>query len=73
MFGINTSLGQFLLNYAVKYCVEISRLSGCQIVIVDAKDEKLKAFYMRYGGFVESEQSSLRLYLPIATLRKLLG
>ena len=67
-------LGQFLMAYALKCCWDISRLSGCSVVIVDAKDENLKNdYYIPYFGFKELQDRSLRLYLPIATIGKLIS
>ena len=39
-------------------------------VIADAKDEKAKAFYERYGFQAFADQP-LRLFLPLATIEKL--
>jgi predicted GNAT family N-acyltransferase len=66
-------LGQFLLNYALKCCWDISKLSAFSVVLVDAKDENVKKFYIRFGGFQELSERSLRLYLPIETIGKLLA
>ena len=66
-------LGQFLLNFALKCCWDISRLSAFSVVIVDAKDENVKNFYIRFGGFQELRERSLRLYLPIGSIGKLLS
>jgi GNAT superfamily N-acetyltransferase len=42
-------LGEFLLKFALKCAWEINQLSGCYAIIVDAKDEKIKRFYLKYG------------------------
>jgi GNAT superfamily N-acetyltransferase len=65
-------LGQFLLSYALKCCWEIYQKSAFNVVFIDAKDENLKDFYMRFGGFQELKERSLRLFLPVATIGKLL-
>jgi hypothetical protein len=38
-------------------------------VVVDAKDDKAKAFYLKLG-FIACVDNSLCLYLPIATLEQ---
>ena len=66
-------LGVFLLRYALKCCWDIHLLSAFHVVLVDPKDEKLKAFYIKHGGFLELPDAPLRLYIPIATVGKLLS
>lgn len=61
------NLGEFLLKFVLQCAWDINRLSGCFAIIVDAKDENVKRFYLKYG-FAELLDNSLRLYLPVATL-----
>jgi GNAT superfamily N-acetyltransferase len=65
-------LGEFLLKYALKCCWDISKVSGCFAVLVDAKNEEVKSFYLRYG-FEALPDRTLRLYLPMRTIDKLFG
>jgi predicted N-acetyltransferase YhbS len=65
-------LGQFLLFYALKCCWEIAQLSSCAAVIVDASNEDVKPFYLRYG-FEALKDRPLRLYLPIKAVGELLA
>ena len=60
-------LGEFLLKFALECAWKINQLSGCYAVVVDAKDEKIKRFYSKYG-FTELLDNPLRLYLPVATI-----
>jgi GNAT superfamily N-acetyltransferase len=64
-------LGEFLLKFALKCAWEINQMSGCYAVIVDAKNENVKNFYLKYG-FAALLDNPLRLYLPVATLGNLL-
>jgi hypothetical protein len=41
-------------------------------VVVDAKNEQAKAFY-EYHQFIPFAQQPRRLYLPMGTIKKLLG
>ncbi|MBK9236036.1 MAG: GNAT family N-acetyltransferase [Rhodoferax sp.] len=62
-------IGQDLLAFALQLALEFSQQVGLYAVLVDAKDEKAKAFYTRLG-FVETADDSLCLFLPIGTLAK---
>ena len=62
-------IGQDLLAFALQLALEFSQQVGLYAVLVDAKDEKAKAFYTRLG-FVETAHDSLCLFLPIGTLSK---
>jgi hypothetical protein len=42
------------------------------VVIVDAKDDSAAAFYKKYG-FIELPKTPKRLFLPMATIEKLLS
>jgi predicted GNAT family N-acyltransferase len=63
-------LGEFLLKYALSRSLEISQTIGCNALVVDAKDENSKKFYLKYG-FVALSDRLLHLYLPIATIARL--
>lgn len=62
-------VGQDLLAFALQLAVEFSPRVGLFAVVVDAKHNKAKAFYVRLG-FVACVDNPLCLYLPIATLEK---
>jgi len=60
-------IGQDLLAFALRLAVEFSQRVGLYAVVVDAKHDKAKAFYIKLG-FIACEDNSLCLYLPIATI-----
>lgn len=61
-------LGEFLLMHAL----ESSRRVAAAMVVVDAKDEAARNFYLRYG-FVPLESQPNRLLYPMKTIEKLFG
>ncbi len=65
-------LGESLLLDALERCQQISEGLGSHAVEVDAIDDPAKAFYRKYG-FVSLQDTELHLYLPLATIRAVLG
>lgn len=65
-------LGESLLVDCCHRVLEASRTLAVYAMIVDAKDERAKAFYLRYG-FIAFEDQPLRLFVPMATLERLAG
>lgn len=63
-------IGGFLLYDALQKIKMASELVGIYAVVVDAKDEKAKSFYQRYG-FVSLQESALTLCLPMKILDQL--
>ena len=61
--------GQHLLSFALQMAVEFSEQVGVYAVVVDAKNDRTKAFYSRLG-FSQSLDDPLCLYLPIARLKR---
>lgn len=63
-------LGTFLLFDAMNrsFRSEVASMA----VVVDAKNDQAKAFY-EYHQFIPFPQQPLRLYLPMATIKKMLG
>lgn len=62
-----TGLGEQLLRDALWRCVNLSKEIGLFSVLVDAKHERAKAFYLKYG-FRELIDQPLSLYLPISSI-----
>lgn len=62
-------IGQDLLAFALRLAVEFSQRVGLYAVVVDAKHDKAKAFYLRLG-FIACVDNPLCLYLPVATLER---
>lgn len=62
-------IGQDLLAFVLRLAVEFSQRVGLYAVVVDAKHDKAKAFYLKLG-FIACLDNPLCLYLPIATLEQ---
>jgi GNAT superfamily N-acetyltransferase len=62
-------IGQDLLAFALRLAVEFSQRVGLYAVVVDAKHDKAKAFYLRLG-FIACVDNPLCLYLPVTTLER---
>jgi ribosomal protein S18 acetylase RimI-like enzyme len=62
-------LGELMLADAIKRVVRASEALAVHALVVDAKNERAKAFYERYG-FVAFADTPNRLYLPIDTILK---
>ncbi len=63
-------LGEFLLMNALERIHSASQVLAVHAVIVDARDAKAERFYKRYG-FIPFSEAELRLFLPMATVQKL--
>jgi predicted GNAT family N-acyltransferase len=63
-------LGAFLLMDALNRILLATQVLAVHALIVDAKDGAAAAFYRKYG-FVPFTGEARRLFLPIATIRKL--
>ena len=57
-------LGEILIGCAVDRCLHARSLVGAYALLVDAKDEKAKSFYERYG-FFSCMDAPTTLYLPL--------
>ena len=62
-------VGQDLLAFALRLAVEFSQRVGLYAVVVDAKHDRAKAFYVKLG-FIVCADNPLSLYLPVATLER---
>jgi GNAT superfamily N-acetyltransferase len=65
-------VGKALLRSTLGLALELSEHIGLYAVVVEAKHEKAKAFYERWG-FMACIDAPFRLYLPLATLRRSLS
>lgn len=62
--------GELLLADAIKRILATTKESGgITGFFVDAKNEKVKKFYLRFG-FIPLKDDSLKLFLPLTTLAK---
>lgn len=55
--------GLWLLMDAIKRCALVGQQSGVYALVVDAKDNEAKHFYLRYG-FIAIVSRPMMLYLP---------
>ena len=63
-------LGEFLLLDALQRSLDNSKRVGSAAVIVDAKDDAARNFYLKHR-FIELPDQSMRLFLPMKTIEKL--
>jgi len=61
-------LGADLLSDALQRIASASRNIGIAAVLVHAKDEAAKRFYLRCAEFIEYPEESRTLFLPIETM-----
>ncbi len=64
-------LGQKLLMDALRRCTRISQEIGLFGIVVDAKHDKAKQFYQKYG-FLEIHNQPLTLFLRMSTVLKII-
>jgi len=63
-------VGEFLLLDALNRALQSSQQVGSYAVVVDAIDSAAVSFYSKYG-FLPTEERPDRLYLPIASIKRL--
>ncbi len=66
-------IGVGLLADALRRSLLISESVGAAAVLVHARDEAAKAFYLAHGDFLESPLESLQLMAPMKRLREIFG
>lgn len=66
-------LGADILSDALRRIAVASRCIGIEAVLVHAKDDAAKRFYMQYAEFIEYPADSRTLFLPIETVIAGLG
>lgn len=62
--------GEYMMGFTFAKAIEISEGAGCAGILVDAKDEKDKAYYQKYG-FVALTTAPLTLFMAMGTVEKL--
>ncbi len=65
-------IGEILLVAAMRKFIEIFNAAGGIGLFVDAKDQKAKEFYERYG-FVSLPANEFELFLPVRTIQEALA
>lgn len=61
--------GGFLLKDALLRCLQIATEMGLFAVVVDAKNEKAKSFYQKYG-FITLVDFPMTLFLPLKSIEE---
>lgn len=56
--------GQLLLGHAVNLALSVRQTMGVRVLVVDAKDAQVAAFYEGFG-FRRTASAALTLYLPL--------
>ena len=64
-------IGKILMIEAMDRALTIADNVGVVGLFVDAKDEKAKNYYTRYG-FISLEDKPLEMFLPLATIRQII-
>lgn len=67
-----SGLGGRLLVDALRRVLSVSAEIGIKVVLVDAKNREARGFYRHYG-FLELRDQSMKLFLPIETVRTALA
>lgn len=62
-------IGEILLVSAMKMVLEVFETAGGIGLFVDAKDEKAKDYYVRFG-FVPFPSNPMQLFLPLESIRQ---
>jgi len=65
-------IGELLLMDALHRALANTREVGSAVLVVDAKDERAREFYLRHD-FIPLPSQLNRLFYPIKTIEKLLG
>lgn len=60
----DSEIGELLIGLAVDRCLKARAHVGAYALVVDAKNDKVKAFYQHYG-FKACQDMPLTLYLPL--------
>lgn len=61
--------GALMMLHAMHKALEVADAAGIVGFFVDAKDQVTQGYYLRFG-FIPLPDDPLRLFLPLATLRK---
>ena len=64
--------GSTILGMALRHALELSKELGIVGVDVDAKNQKAKDFYLKFG-FIPLKNLHTSLFLPIAVIKKLMS
>lgn len=65
-------VGELLLIDALARCLSVSKQVACAAVVVEAKNETARRFYLKYG-FMNLPGTDNRLFIPIDTVQAMLS
>jgi predicted GNAT family N-acyltransferase len=63
-------IGELLLMHALKQALDQSKVIASTAVVTDAKDERARSFYRKYG-FIDLPDHPNRLFLPMKTIEQM--
>ncbi len=66
----NQGFGKHMIINAIRRAVAISKHAGIIGLFVDAKNEDIKKYYLKFG-FIPLPDHALELFLPLKTLQKM--
>lgn len=66
-------IGVHLLRDAIGRAVSASEAFGAACLLIHARDEKAKEFYLRHGDFLQSPVEEMHLILPMKVARRLVS
>jgi GNAT superfamily N-acetyltransferase len=69
----NRGLGKGLLVDAIRRAVRVSEEVGVRALLIHARDDEARAFYLHQAEFLPSPTDPLHLFLSLKQARKLLG
>jgi GNAT superfamily N-acetyltransferase len=69
----NRGLGKGLLVDAIRRAVRASEEVGMRALLIHARDDEARAFYLHQAEFVPSSTDPLHLFLSLKQARKLIG
>ncbi len=67
----NQGFGRALLKDTLKRAVNVSRQVGVRAVLVHAKNTKVRDWYKKQAGFIESPTDQLHLFLLLQNIEKM--
>ena len=65
-------VGSLMLMDAMARCARVAEEIGGIAIVVDAYEERVTTFYERVG-FTRFEPGSLKMFIPMATVREMIG
>ena len=64
-------VGKSLLKHAFQSAIEVSQRVGIYAIRIDAKDKESKKYYVEKRGFLQLNNTSLEIFIPMVTVKKM--